>query len=118
MNFEHLLSREGPIIFVAMLAFFMGIIVALAFFSAFMADINIYLDELNSVNKVLNKIDEKISKYRDMILVEPNESVRFVLAIKVDVLSELYEELKTLINPEENNEKPGNSKKGKEKWKR
>jgi hypothetical protein len=104
MNFEHLLSREGPIILVALVAFFMGIVIALAFFSAFMADINAYLDELDSANKILDKISEKISKYRDMILVEPNESVRFVLAIKVDVLSELYKELETLLNPEEKEE--------------
>ena len=94
MSFEHIIVREGPIIFVAVLAFFMGIIVALAFFSAFMVDVNTYIDELKSANKVLDRISEKVSKYKDMILVEPNESVRFVLTIKVDVLSELYEELK------------------------
>jgi hypothetical protein len=104
MNLEHLLSREGPIIFVALIAFFMGITIALAFFSAFMVDINVYLNELDSANKILDKISEKISKYRDMILAEPNESVKFVLAIKVDVLSELYKELETLLNPEEKEE--------------
>jgi len=106
MNLELFISREGLIILVALIAFFMGIVIALAFFSAFMVDINVYLDELDSANKVLDKISEKISKYRDMILAEPNESVKFVLAIKVDVLSELYEELETLINHRENNKKP------------
>jgi len=110
MNFEHLLSREGPIILVSAVAFFMGIIIALAFFSAFMVDINASLNKLDSANKILDKVSEKISKYRDMILVEPNEVVKFVLAVKVDVLSELYEELGSLVNSRENNEKPNNIK--------
>jgi predicted PurR-regulated permease PerM len=102
MSFEQIIAREGLTIFTAVLAFFMGIVTALAFFSAFMADINTYIDKLDSANKVLNKINEKISKYRDMISSEPNETVKFALSVKVDVLSELYEELESILNFKEN----------------
>ncbi len=99
MSFEQIILREGPTIFIAILAFFMGIVITLAFFSAFMVDINTFIDKIDLANKILDKINEKISKYKNMILSESNEAVRFILAIRVDTLSELYEELETLLNP-------------------
>jgi hypothetical protein len=75
------------------IAFFMGIILALAVLSALVVDVDVEKEQPDLSTEILNYIRQRITRYGQAIASETNEMARFIMIMKQDALADLYQDL-------------------------
>jgi cytochrome c len=93
------------------IALFMGIIITVAVLTAFIVDVNMDVekeqqpDQPDLVNEILNEIRQRIIRYGQDIASETNEKARFIMIMKQDALSDLYQDLELFVMTKKQKEK-------------